>query len=88
MAKKVKLSNQQAHRFMKVSEEYEGSNLTTSLNLGLNVYDFTAELNFESCKIAYISYVNVIYGYYINGRGNVITCILEHGMVLFQLVSY
>ncbi|MGL3830651.1 DUF3102 domain-containing protein [Staphylococcus aureus] len=35
--KKVKLSNQQAHRFMKVSEEYENSNLTTSLNLGLNV---------------------------------------------------
>ncbi|HCY1688909.1 DUF3102 domain-containing protein [Staphylococcus aureus] len=35
--KKVKLSNQQAHRFMKVSEEYEDSNLTTSLNLGLNV---------------------------------------------------
>ncbi|WP_340583472.1 DUF3102 domain-containing protein [Staphylococcus aureus] len=33
----MKLSNQQAHRFMKVSEEYEGSNLTTSLNLGLNV---------------------------------------------------
>ncbi|HHW5679338.1 DUF3102 domain-containing protein [Staphylococcus aureus] len=37
MAKKVKLSNQQAHRFMKVSEEYENLNLTTSLNLGLNV---------------------------------------------------
>ncbi|WP_248313783.1 DUF3102 domain-containing protein [Staphylococcus aureus] len=35
--KKVKLSNRQAHRFMKVSEEYENSNLTTSLNLGLNV---------------------------------------------------
>lgn len=35
--KKVKLRNQQAHRFMKVSEKYEDSNLTTSLNLGLNV---------------------------------------------------
>ena len=34
---KVKLTNQQAHRFMKVSQEYEKSNLTTSLNLGLNV---------------------------------------------------
>ncbi|MBM6244511.1 DUF3102 domain-containing protein [Staphylococcus epidermidis] len=34
---KVKLTNQQAHRFMKVSQEYENSNLTTSLNLGLNV---------------------------------------------------
>lgn len=34
---KIKLTNQQAHRFMKVSQEYEKSNLTMSLNLGLNV---------------------------------------------------
>ena len=33
----INMNNQQAHRFMKVSEEYEQSNLTTSLNLGLNV---------------------------------------------------
>src|SRR5699024_8272855 len=33
----INMYNQQAHRFMKVSEEYEQSNLTTSLNLGLNV---------------------------------------------------
>lgn len=50
--------------------------------------NLTAELNFEPCKIAYISYINVIYGYYINGRGNVITCLLEHGMVLPRLIRY
>ncbi|HEY4579051.1 MAG TPA: DUF3102 domain-containing protein [Savagea sp.] len=33
----INMNKQQAHRFMKVSEEYEQSNLTTSLNLGLNV---------------------------------------------------
>ena len=32
----INMNNQQAHRFMKVSEEYEQSNLTTSLNLGLD----------------------------------------------------
>lgn len=38
---KVKLTNQQAHRFMKVRQEYERSNLTTSLNLGTNAYTYT-----------------------------------------------
>lgn len=33
--KTINMSNQQAHRFMKVSKEF--TNLTTSLNLGLNV---------------------------------------------------
>lgn len=50
--------------------------------------NLTAELNFEPCKIAYISYINVIYGYYIHGRGNVIACLLEHGMVLQHLIRY
>lgn len=50
--------------------------------------NLTAELNFEPCKIAYISYINAIYGYYIHGRGNVITCLLEHGMVLPHLIRY
>ncbi len=39
--------------------------------------NLTAELNFEPCKIAYISYINAIYGYYIHGRGNVITCLFR-----------
>ncbi|CAC7104003.1 hypothetical protein [Staphylococcus aureus] len=53
--KKVKLSNRQAHRFMKVSEEYEGSNLTTSLNLGLNVLYQIATLFEPECTKEHIT---------------------------------
>ncbi len=34
--------------------------------------NLTAELNFEPCKIAYISYINAIYGYYIHGRATLL----------------
>lgn len=43
--KTINMSNQQAHRFMKVSEEF--TNLTTSLNLGLNALEMIATLPVE-----------------------------------------
>ncbi len=50
--------------------------------------NLTAELNFEPCKIAYISYINAIYGYYIHGRATLLLAYSEHGMVLPHLIRY